>query len=193
MLKSSSSSWTIFKRKSPNATNNASVNLLAANGGNHEASGGGGGKSSTTAGKSNNNNNNNNNEDDFNQPSCAQCLAEEGSSSHMSLTREQLFNRQALPLFKFYILMCSFIFVSIMTVLLISDLEKFVLFFLPMTIIILLLNFTLFQGQNIFFGSFFPVYFRFSFSFYYQLLNFQRFVFNFKIYFYLIIMPKISI
>lgn len=62
--------------------------------------------------------------DDLGQTNCMQCMAEDNSLNQMAITREQLYNQQSSPQFKFYILMCSLIFVSIMTVLLISDLEK---------------------------------------------------------------------
>lgn len=96
---------------------NASANLLANGGGGYDSV--------------NNNNNKSPNKkvvddaiDDLGQTNCMQCMAEDNSLNQMAITREQLYNQQSSPQFKFYILMCSLIFVSIMTVLLISDLEK---------------------------------------------------------------------
>lgn len=62
--------------------------------------------------------------DDLNQANCVQCMAEDNSYNHAGLTREQLFNQQAAPFFKYFVLMSCLIFVSIMAVLLISDLKK---------------------------------------------------------------------
>lgn len=58
---------------------------------------------------------------------CVQCMAEDTSFNNFQagVSRERMFNQQPSPQFKFYISMCALIFVSIMTVLLISDLEKY--------------------------------------------------------------------
>lgn len=62
--------------------------------------------------------------DDMQQSSCSQCIAEDNSFHQFGVTREDLYNQQASPLFKYHIGMCSLIFMSITAVLLISDLKK---------------------------------------------------------------------
>lgn len=61
--------------------------------------------------------------DDLNT-TCPTCLSEESSFREFSKTREQLYNEQPCLMFKYHIGMCSVIFMSVATILFISDLNK---------------------------------------------------------------------
>ena len=62
--------------------------------------------------------------DDLNS-NCILCLAENNKFSQSHQTIEDLYNQQPVRMFKYYIGMCSLIFISIATVLLVSDLKKY--------------------------------------------------------------------
>lgn len=55
---------------------------------------------------------------------CIKCMSADPNFSKFAETIEHQFNKQPSPMFKYHLLMCSFLFVSIIVVLFISDLKK---------------------------------------------------------------------
>ncbi len=55
---------------------------------------------------------------------CIKCMSADPNFSKFAETIEHQFNQQPSPMFKYHLLMCSFLFVSIVVVLFISDLKK---------------------------------------------------------------------
>ena len=55
---------------------------------------------------------------------CIKCMSEDPNLSKFSETLEQQYNKQTSPMFKYHLLMCSLLFLSIVLVLFISDFKK---------------------------------------------------------------------
>lgn len=82
------------------------------------------GAKSADVGSSGNNNKIMDDQALIDESNCVVCLAEDNCFYQFGLTKERLFSQQAVPMFKYQMAMCFLIFISIATILLISDLKK---------------------------------------------------------------------